>query len=71
MAVLGGFSLKDALYGVPGKGQETVVPFPKFRTTFCTVAVAVTVTPSAVALADVGPVVCGLGPFHTHTGTPT
>lgn len=57
--------------GVPGPLHVTVVPSPMSQTTRCRTAVAVTVTPPAEAVAEVGPLEAGPGSIHIHSGKPT
>ncbi|MEU2469262.1 hypothetical protein ACN6LF_000831 [[Kitasatospora] papulosa] len=61
----------DFLYGVPGPWQVTLAPSPIAHRTRVTFAVAVTVTPPAVAEADTGPNVLEDGSAHIHIGIPT
>ncbi|WLQ69362.1 hypothetical protein [Streptomyces glycanivorans] len=61
----------DFLYGVPGPWQMTVAPSPIAHRTLVTFAVAVTVTPPAVAVAVAGPNVEGDEVAHIHIGIPT
>ncbi|MEW2339656.1 hypothetical protein AB0932_35905, partial [Streptomyces sp. NPDC006682] len=62
---------RDCLYGVPGPLHVTVVPSPIAHRTLVTLAVAVTVTPPAVADAVAGPNVVAEGAAHIHIGIPT
>src|SRR6478609_14070 len=62
---------RGCLYGVPGPLQVTVVPSPIAHRTLVTFAVAVTVTPPAVAVAVAGPNVVAEGVAHIHIGIPT
>ncbi|MCX4417803.1 hypothetical protein OOK43_31695 [[Kitasatospora] papulosa] len=62
---------RDCLYGVPGPLHVTAVPSPIAHRTLVTLAVAVTVTPPAVAEAVAGPNVDGDGVAHIHVGIPT
>ena len=56
---------------MPGPLQVTDVPSPMFQTMDFTFAVAVTVTPPAVAVAEFGPYVVGDWSTAIHTGIPT
>ncbi|MFD3518603.1 hypothetical protein, partial [Streptomyces sp. NPDC058663] len=51
--------------------QVAVVPSPMVQAIEVTVAVAETVTPPAVAVAEVGPYVTSVGSTHIHTGSPS